>query len=255
MALYLTRWSGQRPSEVRSTSFRFVLLLLVFTARFGDHHTHPAGFPIAEVITPVNEDAEMENAMFCPQCGAQSEQHTKFCRSCGLKLSDHAQLLPRTSETEAHPISPQEATRAESLLKSAKAWALSSILLPINLALAFLAFLMAISTVPREAMIPIIGLIVLLSCLHLCLGSLGFLQLIRSGFFSSFRQRLIRVATIWIDRSNLQPVNHPHLSPETNRISPRINSASVTEDTTLQIHPSASNPEERAAVSSNAPSA
>ncbi|HKX31453.1 MAG TPA: zinc ribbon domain-containing protein [Blastocatellia bacterium] len=173
--------------------------------------------------------------MFCPQCGAQSEQHTKFCRSCGLKLSDHAQLLPRPPEVETQDLSPEEARRAQGLLKSTEASAIGSILLPINLALAVEAFVMAVSPGPREALIPVVGLIALLSCIHFCLGGLGFLQLVRSGFFRTFKPRLIRAAAGLIGQSNRQPDHRPEPTPETERIFSHLNAASVTEDTTHQL--------------------
>jgi uncharacterized membrane protein YvbJ len=80
--------------------------------------------------------------MFCPQCGAQAEQQVKFCRSCGLKLSDHAQLLPRTRELDAKQMSPDEAEREVRLLKSTKALVVNVALLPVSLALVSLVFLM-----------------------------------------------------------------------------------------------------------------
>ena len=178
--------------------------------------------------------------MFCPQCGAQSEQQIKFCRSCGLKLSDHAQLLPRTHQTEAKQMSPEEAEHEVRWLKSTKALAVSSLLLPLSLALAVVAFLMAISPGPRDKMIPIAAIIALVSFVHFCLGGLGFVNLVRSGFFKTFKKRLIRAEAILLDQPNSESIESLGRHPETSKISSHIAAVSITEHTTHQLQPSAS---------------
>lgn len=185
--------------------------------------------------------------MFCPQCGAQAEQQVKFCRSCGLKLSNHAQLLPRTREIDTKQMSPEEADREARLLKSIKALVVNLSLLPVSLALAFLVCLMFrlidVAAKPKEEMIPLIILSFIFLTAHLYSSYRSIFNLIRSGFFDTFKKRLIRAEAILLDHRGYQSSDNMDLPPETNRISPHITALGVTEHTTHQLQQPATSSE------------
>jgi hypothetical protein len=172
--------------------------------------------------------------MFCPQCGAQVEHQTRFCRSCGLKLSDHAQLLSGAREPETRQMNSEEAGRELRVLKGTKTLTISLVFLPISLGLAFLQFYIGAG---RNSD-PLI-LLVLFLFISLGISSLGLINLIRGGFFNTFKKRSIRAEAILLDQQDSLPKDSLDPSSETNRISPPIAGVSITEHTTRQLQPSA----------------
>jgi hypothetical protein len=179
--------------------------------------------------------------MFCPQCGVQAEQQTKFCRSCGLKLSDHAQLLPRTREAETRQMSPEQAERELRLLKGTKGLVISSAFLPLSFLLAFLVFMISIELggSQRGPLMAISCTLVLLLFASFFVGSRGLFNLIRSEFFKTFKKRLIRAEAILLDQPN--STSNLETPSETNRISIPIERGSIVEHTTHELQSAASN--------------
>lgn len=174
--------------------------------------------------------------MFCPQCGVQAEQQTKFCRSCGLKLADHVQLIAASREAEPERMIPAEAHRQLRWLKGTRALAASILLTP--LVMLFIGMAASFNGSDQDIAG---GIAFFLSCLWLGVSGRGFYHLLRGGFFKTYKERRIRAEAILL----AQPVSQARESllppPDTNRISPRIEAASITEPTTRELRSVASN--------------
>lgn len=168
--------------------------------------------------------------MFCPQCGTQTEQQSKFCKSCGLKLTDHAQLIAASREAEIGRMSREEAERQLRTLKGTRALAISAMLLPLAMFFVFLAGAMS----GGDGEVAAAFAFVLLS-LSLCGSVWGFINLLRGGFFKTFRERRIRAEAALLAQPNSQPRESFGLPPETNRFMNQVEAVSVTESTTREL--------------------
>lgn len=168
--------------------------------------------------------------MFCPQCGAQAEQQSKFCKSCGLKLADHAQLIAASRETEIGRMSSEEAERQLRWLKGTRALVISTMLSP--LLLASVALAMA-ARGPEQEMFA--GIAFVLVSISLCTGGWGLINLLRGGFFKTFRERRIRAEAALLAQPSSQPRESFGLPPETNRLLNQVEAVSVTEPTTREL--------------------
>ena len=127
--------------------------------------------------------------MFCPQCGAQTEQSTKFCKSCGLKLADHARLLEEPREAER--MSEVQWLREKRLLTGV----IMTLVSVFDLVLFFIIFgTVALSNLGNPAFHKS-GLITLLVFLFASLltAGIGVGNLIASGFFRNMRERQLRI--------------------------------------------------------------
>jgi hypothetical protein len=79
------------------------------------------------------------------------------------------------------------------------------------------------------------GIAFFLSCLWLGINGRGLFHLLRGSFFKTYKERRIRAeATLLAPPSPQARENFP-LPPDTNRISPRIEAASITEPTTREL--------------------
>lgn len=168
--------------------------------------------------------------MFCPQCGTQAEQQTKFCKSCGLKLADHAQLIANARETEIGRMSREEARRQLRWLKSTRSLLVSTVLMPL------ISLMIGIAASDHGPDAEIFGIIsFLLFCIWLLFSGLGLYHLLRGGFFKTYRERRIRAeAALLAQPTPTQPQESLN-PPDTNRIQPRIEAASITEPTTREL--------------------
>src|SRR5438093_480225 len=135
-------------------------------------------------------DRLQEESMYCPQCGANTEQQTKFCKACGLKLTEHAQLLEEPREAE---LRRTEARREKRLMTG-----VTLLLVTFFDLLLFLA-VFASTTLPHLYSLEnpwpfranLITLVILLKA-SLITGGIGVVQLWRSGFFKNWRERQLR---------------------------------------------------------------
>jgi len=168
--------------------------------------------------------------MFCPQCGTQAEQQTKFCKSCGLKLADHAQLIAASRETEIGRMSREEAERQLRSLKGTRALAISAMLLPFAMPFVFIA---GAARGPDQEVFA--GIAFVLVSISLCTGGWGLINLLRGGFFKTFKERRIRAEAALLAQPSSQPRESFGLPPETNRLLNQVEAASVTEPTTREL--------------------
>jgi hypothetical protein len=144
-------------------------------------------------------------------------------------------------------LSPEEAEREVRLLKSTKALVVNLAFLPVSLALAFLVCLMFrsmdLGAHTKGEVIPLIILSVIFLTTHLFFSCRSIYHLIRSGFFDTFKKRMIRAEAMLLDHPNSRSADNLDLPAETNRISPHIAALGVTEHTTHQLQQPAVNPE------------
>lgn len=168
--------------------------------------------------------------MFCPQCGIQTEQQTKFCKSCGLKLAEHVQLIAASREAETERLSPAEAQRQLRWLKGTKTLALNTVLTPLLMLCVGIA---ASAHGPEGEVFGFISF--LLTCLWLGVNGRAFFHLLRGGFFRTYKERRIRAEAALLAQPIQPPRESVVLPPDTNRISPRIEAASITEPTTREL--------------------
>ncbi len=125
--------------------------------------------------------------MYCPKCGVETEQQIKFCKSCGLRLAEHALLLDK----------PEQSEKSKKLIwKGAEFMFLGWILLLFAFLVSSLPFALsgdhAIAN-DYSVITPfrrILG-ILLLMAIPTLIGGIGAVSLLRSGFFSNYRQRKI----------------------------------------------------------------
>ncbi len=125
--------------------------------------------------------------MYCPKCGAVTEQQTKFCKSCGLRLVEHAQLLD----------GQEQGGKNKKLI-----WKGTEFLLGSWLAV-FLFFL--VSSLPfvlsgeqaiandYSDLSPFrrVLAILMMMAIPTIIGGIGAIYLLRGGFFDNFRKRKI----------------------------------------------------------------
>ncbi|MCI0524060.1 MAG: zinc ribbon domain-containing protein [Acidobacteria bacterium] len=168
--------------------------------------------------------------MFCPQCGTQTEQQSKFCKSCGLKLTDHAQLIAASREPEIGRMSRDEAKRQLRWLRGTRALAISTMLSPLLLMSFALA---AAARGPEQEMFA--GITFVLASISLCAGGWGLINLLRGGFFKTYRERRIRAEAALLAQPDSQPRGSFGLPPETNRLLNQVEAVSVTEPTTREL--------------------
>lgn len=177
--------------------------------------------------------------MFCPQCGVQAEQQTKFCKSCGLKLADHVQLIAATRETEIGRMSREEAKRQLRWLKATRSLLVSALMMPL------ITLMVAIAAGSNGPDAEIFGIIsFFLICIWLGINGRALFNLLRGGFFKTYKERRIRAeAALLAQPTPAQPQETISLPPDTNRIHPRIASDSITEPTTRELRQVSGNPE------------
>ncbi|MGH9836645.1 MAG: hypothetical protein ACREBD_16915 [Blastocatellia bacterium] len=168
--------------------------------------------------------------MFCPQCGTQTEQQSKFCKSCGLKLTDHAQLIAASREAEIGRMSRDEAERQLRWLKGTRVLVIGSMSLPLSML--SLALAEAAHGWERE-MFAIIAFV--LAFISLGAGGWGLINLLRGGFFKTYKERRIRAEAALLAQPGSQPRESFGLPPETNRLLNRVEAVSVTEPTTREL--------------------
>jgi hypothetical protein len=169
--------------------------------------------------------------MFCPQCGAQAEQQTKFCKSCGLRLADHAQLITASRESDIGRMTQEEARRQLRWLKGTRSLLISTLMLPL------ITLLVGIAASSHGPDAEIAGFIsFFLICLWLGISGRGIINLVRGGFFKTYKERRIRAeATLLAPPTPVQPTENASLPPDTNRIYPRIEAVSIAEPTTREL--------------------
>lgn len=174
--------------------------------------------------------------MFCPQCGIQAEQQTKFCKSCGLKLADHAQLIATTRDAEIGPMSREEAHRQSRWLKATRLLLINVPLIPLMM------FTLGIAAAAHGGDEEVIGTLLtfLLAFIWLGINGRAIFNLLRGGFFKTYKERLIRAEAALLVQPTApigipQPQENTSLSPDTNRIHPRIEAGSIAEPTTREL--------------------
>lgn len=181
--------------------------------------------------------------MFCPQCGVQAEQQTKFCKSCGLKLADHVQLITASRETEIGRMSREEAHRQLRWLKATRALLGSTLMVPL------IMLMLGIAASSHGPDAEISGFITFfLACIWLGINGWALFNLFRGGFFKTYKERRIRAEAALLTQPNApavvpQPQESFSLPPDTNRIQPRIEAASITEPTTRELRHVSGSPE------------
>jgi hypothetical protein len=169
--------------------------------------------------------------MFCPQCGVQAEQQTKFCKSCGLRLADHAQLIAASRESDIGRMSQEEARRQLRWLKGTRSLLISTLMLPL---ITLMVGAAAGSHGPDAEVFGFISFFLI--CLWLGISGRGFFNLVRGGFFKTYKERRIRAeAALLAQPGPVQPPESTSLPPDTNRIYPRIGAVSVAEPTTREL--------------------
>lgn len=172
--------------------------------------------------------------MYCPQCGAQTEQSTKFCKACGLKLADHARLLEEPREAEG--TSEAQWLREKRLLAGVITTLASVFQLLIFLLIFGLGTLANLSNPAFHKN----GLIMLLSFLFASLvtAGIGVGNLIASGFFRNMRERQLRIELGLLERKRKSLENE---TPKSQATLPHPNHeaeiAGITEHTTRELQP------------------
>jgi hypothetical protein len=169
--------------------------------------------------------------MYCPQCGAQTEQATKFCKACGLKLSDHARLLEEPREAERMS---EAQWRREKRLTTGIVMMMVTVFDLILFFVIFGSFMLANAN-PGAVKAGSWLILTFLSASLLC-GGIGLWNLITSGFFRNFRERQLRAELALIEQKrkvlevetekNQASLPHPKHDVEL---------AGVTENTTREL--------------------
>ena len=169
--------------------------------------------------------------MFCPQCGVQAEQQTKFCKSCGLKLADHVQLIAASRDTEIGRMSREEANRQLCWLKATRSLLGSTLVVPLMM------LMLGIAASSNGGDAEIAGFIsFFLTCIWLGINGRALFNLVRGGFFKTYKERRIRAeAALLAQPTPVQPQESFSLPPDTNRIQPRIEAGSIAEPTTREL--------------------
>lgn len=169
--------------------------------------------------------------MFCPQCGVQAEQQTKFCKSCGLKLADHVQLIAAARDTEIGRMSREEARRQLRWLKATRSFLVSTLMVPL---ITLTVGIAADSNGPDAEIFGFISFFLI--CIWLGINGRALFNLLSGGFFKTYKERRIRAeAALLAQPTSVQQQESLSLPPDTNRIHPRIESASITEPTTREL--------------------
>lgn len=125
--------------------------------------------------------------MYCPKCGAQSDQQTKYCKACGQKLADVAQLLDEPRDAEQR----RKEERREKRMRTGV-----TLLIVTFFDLLLFLSIFAATTLPHLYSLEnpwpfranLITLVILLKA-SLITGGIGIFQLWRSGFFRNWRER------------------------------------------------------------------
>lgn len=178
--------------------------------------------------------------MFCPQCGTPTEPQLKFCRACGLKLADQASLLATLPEAEPERLSRPEAAYQLRQLKGTKALIIGAALSPLSL----LTIMLAASTHGPEA--EVFGVFAFFwTALSLCTSGWGLVQLLRGGFFKTFKERRVRAeAALLAQPSSPNTSSRPRelavATVENNRRVAPDSNPSVIEHTTRKLQSTAS---------------
>lgn len=177
--------------------------------------------------------------MFCPQCGVQAEQKTKYCKSCGLKLAEHVQLIAASRETEIGRMSREEAHRQLRWLKATRALLGSTLMVPLMM------LMLGIAASSNGGDAEIAGFITFfLTCIWLGINGRALFNLLRGGFFKTYKERRIRAeAALLAQPTSVQQQESLSLPPDTNRISPRIEAGSIAEPTTRELRHVSGSPE------------
>ncbi|MDQ3010244.1 MAG: hypothetical protein M3X11_06040, partial [Acidobacteriota bacterium] len=122
-------------------------------------------------------------------------------------------------------------------LKGTRALALSSLLSPL------LMLFVAIAASAHGPDAEIFGAMAFaLVCIWFGASGWGFINLLRGGFFKTFKERRIRAEAALLAQRGPQPRESFSLPVETDRISHRVEATSITEPTTRELRSAASNP-------------
>jgi hypothetical protein len=172
--------------------------------------------------------------MYCPQCGAQTDQRTKFCKSCGLRLADHARLLEEPREAER--LTQEQWRREKRMMVGVTMMSVTAL----DLILFLIVFgWVTLSNLEGDEYLA--GLIMLLAFLiaSLLMGAIGAAYLISSGFFKNSRERQLRAELGLLEqkRKALEEMNSPDAQaiPESPRKTAEPETISVTEHTTREL--------------------
>jgi hypothetical protein len=176
--------------------------------------------------------------MYCPQCGVRSDQPTKFCKSCGCKLELPALPLAVAREIVPGPFNREEAMRQLRWLKGTRWLLTGAAFLPFSM---FTAFVAAVAGGGDAEVFAVMTFFLLSGAL--CTSGWGIINLLRGGFFKTYKERRVRAEAALL----AQPVPPPQVSfeppPETNRLASRSEAkrqseaTSITEPTTRTLRP------------------
>ncbi len=170
--------------------------------------------------------------MFCPQCGAQTEQSTKFCKSCGLKLADHARLLEEPREVER--MSEAQWRRERRLMIGV----VMMIVTVFDLILFFVIFGSILLAQPHNNQPGyLIMLASFLAVALICTGT-GVWNLVGSGFFRNMRERQLRIELALLEQKR-KAIESETQKNQTSLPHPKRDAEglSVAENTTRELQP------------------
>ena len=172
--------------------------------------------------------------MFCPQCGAQTEQSTKFCKSCGLKLADHARLLEEPREAER--MSEEQWRREKRLMVG--------VVLVMVTAFDLILFLIVFGAVMlgnlgnEKFFGPGLAMMLIFMLVGLITGGCGVGCLNSGGFFRNFRERQLRIELALLEQKR-KALEGETQKPQASlpRSKHDTEFAGVTENTTRELQP------------------
>jgi hypothetical protein len=170
--------------------------------------------------------------MFCPQCGAQTEQSTKFCKACGLKLTDHARLLEEPREAER--MSETQWLRDKRMMVGV----IVTLVSLFDLILFFIIFGSIALANPGSAGFQKSGLTMMIVFLlaTLLTAGIGVGNLIASGFFRNMRERQLKIELALLERRR-KKIEDETAKPPASLSDHLAEGAHITESTTRELHP------------------
>ncbi len=169
--------------------------------------------------------------MFCPQCGAQTEQQTKFCKSCGLKLTELARIVEPPVET---PPQTAERTRREKWLWEGSLVTLMSVIIQLFL---FIVFGLATWSL-MSGFRPVYFVFLAMSLLT---AVSGISLMLRGGFLTEFNRRALRRQLAALEQQLREAEESEGGRPDAAHLLKPLSQAGdlpgVTEHTTRELQP------------------
>ena len=163
--------------------------------------------------------------MYCPKCGKENRKDNRFCSGCGLSLGMVQDLM----SSDPGSLDREKQTVTGTILVMTGGF----------LALIYLIILGIITLPHVNTFAPFLMCWILFVAASLSVTGIGFVKLIRSGFFKEIKERELRIKLAQIEQKRRPAI--ANTSENATRSLPPPEPPPVTEVTTRELRPKSGN--------------